>query len=391
LYYSSAWQVLEERTGGVSTATIQYVWSPVYVDALILRDRSTQNNGTLDERLWVQQDANWNVTALVNTSGTVVERDVYDPYGKVTFLNASWGTLSGSAYSWIYLDTGGRFDPISSLYNFRHREVSPSLARWMETDPMGLRASDSDLYRFDGDNALNTTDPLGLWWPSPYMNSSISALGRLTLIFDPRLSRKVNCCYKIVMVQVVQVRATSSMKGPDDDGVPILPGNLQADWTWANEITTKPDYWQVDVPENWTEPYFQNPAEDPMDDTVGPGKERFGQTGFKFLWFWREAILKDRPMTSGGDKGFQPRLGGLQVVSYYFQTFAFCASGPDCGKWYEGVDWKYRRTAKDKLKGSGGLTTVTNWNVDSPSGSFLAAFNLFNKVRGFTPCSKKTP
>src|SRR5262249_32495469 len=30
LYYSSAWQVLEERTGGVSTATVQYVWSPVY-------------------------------------------------------------------------------------------------------------------------------------------------------------------------------------------------------------------------------------------------------------------------------------------------------------------------------------------------------------------------
>jgi YD repeat-containing protein len=41
LYYSAAWQVLEERWGGVSTATIQYVWSPVYIDALILRDRST--------------------------------------------------------------------------------------------------------------------------------------------------------------------------------------------------------------------------------------------------------------------------------------------------------------------------------------------------------------
>src|SRR5262249_13795016 len=72
LYYSSAWQVLEERTGGVSTATIQYVWSPVYLDAMILRDHSTQNNGTLDERLWEQQDANWNVTALLNPSGSVV-------------------------------------------------------------------------------------------------------------------------------------------------------------------------------------------------------------------------------------------------------------------------------------------------------------------------------
>ena len=52
------WTVSDmERWGGVSTATIQYVWSPVYVEALVLRDRSTLNNGTLDERLWVQQDA----------------------------------------------------------------------------------------------------------------------------------------------------------------------------------------------------------------------------------------------------------------------------------------------------------------------------------------------
>jgi YD repeat-containing protein len=33
LYYSAQWQVLEERVGG--NAQVQYVWSPVYVDALI--------------------------------------------------------------------------------------------------------------------------------------------------------------------------------------------------------------------------------------------------------------------------------------------------------------------------------------------------------------------
>ena len=49
-YYSAAWQVLEERSGG--STTVQYVWSPVYVDAMILHDRSTLGNGTFDERLW---------------------------------------------------------------------------------------------------------------------------------------------------------------------------------------------------------------------------------------------------------------------------------------------------------------------------------------------------
>jgi YD repeat-containing protein len=86
LYYSDAWQVLEERVGGQVKA--QYVWSPVYVDALILRNRDSNGDGTLDERLYVVQEANYNVTALFDNSGNVVERYIYDPFGSVTVLDA---------------------------------------------------------------------------------------------------------------------------------------------------------------------------------------------------------------------------------------------------------------------------------------------------------------
>jgi RHS repeat-associated protein len=165
LYYSAAWQVLEERTGGVSTATIQYVWSPVYVDALILRDRSTQNNGTLDERLWVQQDANWNVTALVNSSGSVVERYVYDPYGQVTYLNASFGTISGSAYGWIYGFQGLRLDTATGNNQGREREYRATIGRFLQNDPLGIRAGDTNFYRFVGNDPTNITDPSGEIWP----------------------------------------------------------------------------------------------------------------------------------------------------------------------------------------------------------------------------------
>ena len=79
LYYSAGWQVLEERVGGVTR--VSNVWSPVYVDAMIARDRDTDTNGSLDERLYVTHDANFNVTGLINTSGAVVERYVYDSYG----------------------------------------------------------------------------------------------------------------------------------------------------------------------------------------------------------------------------------------------------------------------------------------------------------------------
>ncbi len=43
----------------------------------------------LDERLHVLQDANWNVTALVDTGGTVMERYAYSAYGAPTILSAA--------------------------------------------------------------------------------------------------------------------------------------------------------------------------------------------------------------------------------------------------------------------------------------------------------------
>jgi YD repeat-containing protein len=120
LYYSDAWQVLEERVGGQTM--VQYVWSPVYVDALVLRDRDSNGDGTLDERLYVAQDANYNVTVLFDNSGNVVERYIYDPFGQATVLDADWTERSGGAFAWVYLHQGGRFDGVSGLYHFRHRD-----------------------------------------------------------------------------------------------------------------------------------------------------------------------------------------------------------------------------------------------------------------------------
>jgi hypothetical protein len=51
----------------------------------VCRFRDTDSDGTLDETLYYCQDANMNVTALVAASdGAVVERYMYDPYGKAS-------------------------------------------------------------------------------------------------------------------------------------------------------------------------------------------------------------------------------------------------------------------------------------------------------------------
>lgn len=153
LYYSAAWQVLEERSGSAIQA--QYVWSPVYVDAIVLRDAG-------GVRLYAQQDANFNVTALLDVGGNVVERYTYDPFGAVTVRAADWSERGVSAHGWIYLHQGGRLDGVVGLYHFRNRDYSASLGRWVQRDPIEFRGGDPNLYRTVGNGVTSRLDPSGL-------------------------------------------------------------------------------------------------------------------------------------------------------------------------------------------------------------------------------------
>ncbi len=133
----------------------------MYVDALVLRDRDTDGNGSLDERLYALQDANWNTTALINSSGTTQER--YTPFGQVTFRDGSGSTLSASAKDWVFLHQGGERIAAGD-YEFRNRIYSPSLGRWLSNDPLGFEAGDQNWYRAIGNNPVNGNDPSGLDW-----------------------------------------------------------------------------------------------------------------------------------------------------------------------------------------------------------------------------------
>ena len=152
-FYSTDWQVLEDDTspsagparstrrrastpGAWTTST---TWWPATTPARPGRWAGRARGW--GRRLYAQQDANWDVTALTNTSGSVVERFAYDPYGAATVLTAAWApagtTLGSDTYGWIYGFQGGRYDPQSGLYAFGYREYNPVLGRWMQQDPAG--------------------------------------------------------------------------------------------------------------------------------------------------------------------------------------------------------------------------------------------------------------
>jgi hypothetical protein len=107
-YYSRDWQVAEERDAAYSPTVIaRNVWSLACVDALVLRDQDSDIPGTLDQRLYVMQDANSNVTGIVDTSGTVAKRYRYDPYGTQAILDGSWGSRGSTLYEWKQGHQGG--------------------------------------------------------------------------------------------------------------------------------------------------------------------------------------------------------------------------------------------------------------------------------------------
>ncbi len=163
-YYNTSWQVVEERKDGSSDPLAQYVWDIRYIDAPVLRWRDDNLDGDFldsNETLYYTQDANFNVTALVNPSGTVLERTMYDPYGKPTFYDADWANPSDSSdYANEVLFAGYRCDTETGLYHVRHRAHHPTLGRWMRRDPIGY-VDGMSLYEYCSSMPSLASDPMG--------------------------------------------------------------------------------------------------------------------------------------------------------------------------------------------------------------------------------------
>jgi RHS repeat-associated protein len=165
-YYTepSKWQVIEERLGTTpdsANAERQFVWGLRYIDDLILRDRDTDANGTLNERLYTLQDANWNVTAITNASGTVQERYNYAAYGMPTFLTSTFGSRASSSFDWETLYCGYRWEELVGVFHVRNRVLHSNLGAWIQRDPLGLTAGINLLQYLDSMPSA-TTDPTGL-------------------------------------------------------------------------------------------------------------------------------------------------------------------------------------------------------------------------------------
>jgi RHS repeat-associated protein len=202
LYYTepSKWQVVEERVGSSSDAERQFVWGLRYryVDDLVLRDRDTDGNGSLDERLYAMQDANWNVTGIANASGTIQERYAYSAYGITIFLDSSFTSGGTSSSQWETLFGGYLWDKSIGLYQGRNRILSAIQGLWVQQDPARYRDS-MNLYEYVTSNPICNTDPFGLGLcgiPDKINPASLEELIAYLLTISGEAAAKIKKCLR---------------------------------------------------------------------------------------------------------------------------------------------------------------------------------------------------
>jgi len=116
---------------------------------------------------YYHRNRKYDIVGLTSSTGTVLERYAYTPYGEVTFLNAV-GTVQvphASPLGNPYLFTGQRYDAAPALHFFKGRYYDAGLGRFLNRDPLGY-VDGMSLYvapfamRF-------SVDPSGFAWAGP--------------------------------------------------------------------------------------------------------------------------------------------------------------------------------------------------------------------------------
>jgi len=170
VYLYDGWQCIEERDGTTGEVLRQYVYGSHYLDELVAkRDPS---DGSLTFYL---QDSNYNVVAIVDDEGGVVERYCYEPYGKVTITAPDGGTQQ-TILNDTLLFQGQRRDPETGLYYYRNRYYSSELGRFIQRDPSEYQDG-MNLYLFCRGIPVAVFDPMGLGFWDRVRNAALRGVG----------------------------------------------------------------------------------------------------------------------------------------------------------------------------------------------------------------------
>jgi len=140
-YLYAGWVRLADYDGVAGTLQSRYVYGTGMDEPIII----VSSGGTVS---YLHADRAGSVIAQTNSSGAVTNQATYSPFGETA-------DTPGTTFGF----TGQRYDAETGLYYYKLRYYSPTLGRFLQTDPIGAGRNS---YAYVGNDPLNNSDPLGL-------------------------------------------------------------------------------------------------------------------------------------------------------------------------------------------------------------------------------------